>query len=95
MLKHITNKKYTMNENVKVNAALDDRAYDVTKFVQELSKVQDERFEALFALALENNWVEGMNKEELHSWLFDYIFNGYSLKTQEIESAFSEYIIGR
>ena len=82
-----------MNENVKVNAALDDMAYDVAKFVQELSKVQDDRFTELYNTTLENKWVEGMDKEELHSWLFDYVFNGYSLKTQEIESVFSEYLL--
>lgn len=81
-----------MNENVKVNAALDDMAYDVAKFVQELSKVQDDRFTELYNTTLENKWVEGMDKEELREWLFDYVFNGYNIATREIEDTFSEYI---
>jgi hypothetical protein len=81
-----------MNENVKVNAALDDMAYDVAKFVQELSKVQDDRFTELYNTTLENKWVEGMDKEELSEWLFDYVFNGYNIATREIEDTFSEYI---
>jgi len=82
-----------INDGVKVNAILDDKAHVVAKFIQEISKIQDQRFETLLTATLENNWVEGMGEEDLRDWLFDYVFNGYDFESREIESSFSEYIV--
>ncbi len=76
-----------------IKAELDDKAYDVAKFVQELGKIQDKRFEDLMATVKEKNLVKDVEEAELRDWLFDYIFNGYNLETREIEETFSEYIL--
>ena len=77
---------------MKIKAELDDKAYDVAKFVQELSKVQDQYFKDLMATVKEKNLVEGVEEDELRDWLFDYVFNGYNLETRDIEEMFSEYV---
>ena len=77
---------------MKIKAELDDKAYDVAKFVQELSKIQDQYFKALMAEVKEKNLVEDVEEDELRDWLFDYVFNGYYLKTGDIVEMFSEYV---
>jgi len=76
-----------------IKAELDDKAYDVAKFVQELGKIQDKRFEDLMTTIKEKNLVKGVEEDELRDWLFDYVFNGYNLETGDIEQMFSEYVI--
>ena len=77
---------------MKIRAELDDKAYDVAKFVQELSKIQDNYFEALMAEVKAKNLVADVEEDELRDWLFDYVFNGYNLETRDIEEMFSEYV---
>lgn len=78
---------------MKIRAELDDKAYEVAKFVQELSKIQDGYFEALMAEVKAKNLVADVEEDELRDWLFDYVFNGYNLETRDIEEMFSEYVI--
>ena len=78
---------------MKIRAELDDKAYDVAKFVQELSKIQDNYLEALMAEVKAKNLVADVEEDELRDWLFDYVFNGYNLETRDIEDMFSEYVI--
>ena len=77
---------------MKIKAELDDKAYDVAKFVQELSKIQDQYFKALMAEVKAKNLVADVEEDELRDWLFDYVFNGYNLETRDIEEMFSEYV---
>jgi hypothetical protein len=78
---------------MKVRAELDDKAYEVAKFVQELSKIQDQYFEDLMAEVKAKNLVADVEEAELRDWLFDYVFNGYNPETRDIEEMFSEYVI--
>jgi|LakMenEpi03Aug12_release.lakeMendotaPanAssembly.Ray.scaffolds.fasta_scaffold691596_1 hypothetical protein len=57
----------------------EDRIYDAKKFINELSKVQDRRFNKLVKKL-------GINKEAEY-FLFDYIYN-----EQETELSFGEYL---
>jgi bifunctional DNA-binding transcriptional regulator/antitoxin component of YhaV-PrlF toxin-antitoxin module len=64
-----------IENKIKIKAELEDEAYDVAKFVQELSKVQNEYFDRLVKKAKEKNLIEGMNDEDIQDWLFDFVFN--------------------
>jgi len=76
----------------KVAASLDDEAYKVGDFIQELGKIQDQYFEALWEKAKANDWMEGFeNDEYAKDWLFDYVFNGWSKNDNGFEKSFSEY----
>lgn len=57
----------------------EDRIYDAKKFINELSKVQDRRFNKLVKKL-------GISKET-EDLLFDYIYN-----EQEMELSFGEYL---
>ena len=62
-------------EEIIVDAKFDDEAWNVAKFVQELSKVQDGYFEQLLLKAKEEELVKGMSDFELRDWVFDYVYN--------------------
>jgi hypothetical protein len=80
-----------MNDR-KIKAELDDEAFKVADFIQELSKIQDQYFEALCKKAKDNNWMTGFKSEEdAEDWLFDYIFNGADVKSKQHEQTLSEY----
>jgi hypothetical protein len=71
----ITVKHYT-----EKNEHPDDKIYDVKKFINELSNVQDFYFNQLM---LELNLKD---TPEAHDYLFDYVFN------EEKEILFTEYL---
>lgn len=77
----------------EVAAELDDRAYEIGKFIQQLSKVQDDNFEELYKEAQMKGWVTGFGVDEsgvdlARDWLFDYCYNDFN-------QAFSEYCEAR
>ncbi len=78
---------------MKIKAELDDKAYDVAKFVQELGKIQDRYFEELWVECKEKEWIKGVDVADAQQLLFDYCFNGYNTETRDIEDTFSEYVI--
>lgn len=74
----------------EVAAELDDRAFEVAKFIQQLGKVQDDHFEELYKEAKEKGWIKGFGVDESgvdlsKDWLFDYCFN------EKLDQSFSEY----
>jgi len=76
----------------KVNAELDDRAFAVGDFIQHLSVVQDQKFEALWKECKEKEWIKGMDEETAKDWLFDYLFNGLEKDSLGFQKTFSEYV---
>ena len=79
--------------NKEIAAELDDRAYEVGKFIHQLSKVQDDHFEELYKEAQMKGWVKGFGVDESgvdlgRDWLFDYCFNDFN-------QTFSEYCEAR
>lgn len=78
----------TKNNVIKIKAELEDEAYDVAKFVQELGKVQDEYLNRLVKKAKEKNLIEGMNDEDIREWLFDFVFNSGG------EDGYPEFMFG-
>lgn len=79
---------------IKVNAELDDRAFAVGDFIQQLSEVQDQKFEALWKECKEKEWIKGMDEETAKDWLFDYLFNGWEKDSLGFQKSFSEYAGG-
>ena len=79
------------NEGIKVNAELDDKAFAVGDFIQQLGEVQDQKFEALWKECKEKEWIKGMDDETAKDWLFDYVFNGWDKDSLGFEKTFSEY----
>ena len=77
---------------IKVNVSLDDEAFKIGDFIQELGKIQDQYFAALWEKVKENDWIEGMDDEQAKDWLFDYCFNGRGKNDDGFEETFSEYI---
>ena len=77
--------------NKSIKSELDDEAWRVAKFIQELSKVQDEYFERLVLKATAKGWCGDMNVEKFREWLFDYLFNSGSSDGYP-KCAFSEYL---
>lgn len=75
----------------KISPELDDEAFRIGDFIQELAKVQDQYFEELFQKAKDNKWFEGMEEDDFKEWLFDYCFNGTSSRSNEIDKSFSEH----
>lgn len=76
----------------KISLELDVEAYKVANFIQELSKIQDQYFEALWEKAKGNNWMTGFESDRhAKDWLFDYLFNGTDLKSGVHNQTFSEY----
>ena len=80
-----------VNEGIKVNAELDDKAFIVGDFIQQLGEVQDQKFEALWQECKDNEWIKGMDEETAKDWLFDYIFNGWQKDSLGFYKTFSEY----
>ena len=77
---------------VKIKAELDDEAFKVGDFIQELGKIQEEYLDKLIAKVEKEKWIEGMTKIEIHDWLFDYCFNGWGRDKAGFEDTFSESI---
>lgn len=82
----------TKNNVIKINASLDDEAFKVGDFIQELGKIQEQYYDALWEKAKANNWIEGMEEEQAKDWLFDYVFNGWNNDKSYFEEMFSEYV---
>jgi len=78
-------------EGIKVKAELDDRAFTVGDFIQQLSEVQDQKFEALWKECKERKWIKGMDEATAKDWLFDYLFNGWEKDSLGFQKSFSEY----
>ena len=83
--------KVNEKNKIKIAATLEDEAYDVAKFVQELGRVQDEYLDRLVKKAKENNLIEGMSDEDIQDWLFDFVFNSGG-KDGYPEFMFGEYL---
>ena len=79
-------------QEIKVNAELDDRASAVGDFIQQLGEVQEQKFEALWKECKEKEWIKGMDEATAKDWLFDYVFNGWGKDTLGFEETFSEYV---
>ena len=77
---------------IKVKAELDDRAFTVGDFIQQLSEVQDQKFEALWKECKENEWIKGMDEATAKDWLFDYLFNGWEKDSLGFQKSFGEYV---
>jgi hypothetical protein len=84
----------------EIAAEFDDRAFEVAKFIQQLSKIQDDWLEELYKKAKEKGWFKGFEESTnalidneiqkrnhctLEHWLFDYCYNG------NLNQSFSEY----
>jgi len=84
----------TEQEGIKVNAELDDKAFAVGDFIQQLGEVQEQKFEALWKECKEKEWVKGMDVDEATAkdWLFDYVFNGWGKDSLGFQETFSEYV---
>lgn len=80
------------NQVIKINASLDDEAFKVGDFIQELGKIQQQYFDALWEKVKENGWIEGMDEETARDWLFDYCFNGWGQTDDGFDEMFCEYI---
>ena len=80
--------KVNEKNKIKIAATLEDEAYDVAKFVQELGRVQDEYLNRLVEKAKENNLIEGMSDEDIQDWLFDFVFNSGG------EDGYPEFMFG-
>jgi hypothetical protein len=81
-----------VNTGITVKAELDDKALDVGSFIQQLSEVQDQKFEALWQECKEKEWIKGIEEDSAKDWLFDYIFNGSEKDCLGFRKTFSEYI---
>lgn len=75
-----------------IKAELDDRAFAVGDFIQQLSEVQDQKFEALWKECKEKEWIKGMDEATAKDWLFDYLFNGWEKDSLGFQKSFSEYV---
>lgn len=83
--------KMETKNKIKIKAELEDEAYDVAKFIQELSKVQDEYLNRLVTKTKEKNLIEGMSDEDIYDWLFYFVFNSGG-KDGYPEFMFGEYL---
>ena len=77
---------------VVIKAELDDEAFKVGDFIQELGKIQEQYFDALWEKVKENDLIEGMDDEDARDWLFDYCFNGWDNDDNGFDLTFSETI---
>ena len=80
--------KVNEKNKIKIAATLEDEAYDVAKFIQELGRVQDEYLNRLVEKAKENNLIKGMSDEDIRDWLFDFVFNSGG------EDGYPEFMFG-
>jgi hypothetical protein len=74
---------------IKIDATLDDQAFSIGDFIQELGNVQEMYFNRLLEKVKKEKYVEGLTDEQLNDWLFDYCFNGW--REGEYKELFSEY----
>jgi hypothetical protein len=79
-------------EKREIAAEFDDKAFEVAKFIQQLTKIQEDWLEGLCKKAKEKGLVKGFEEEdrwpfpsELEDWLHDYCYNG------KLNQSFSEY----
>ena len=80
------------NHGKRVAAKLDDEAFRVGEFIQELAKIQDQYFDTLWEKVKDNKWIEGFESDDqARDWLFDYCFNGTARGSNKIDQMFSEY----
>jgi hypothetical protein len=77
-------------EKIKIEAELDDKAFAVGDFIQQLGDVQEQKFEALWNECKEKEWIKGMDETEAKDWLFDYVFNGWEKDSSGFKQSFSE-----
>jgi hypothetical protein len=77
-------------EKIIIEAELDDKAFAVGDFIQQLGDVQEQKFEALWNECKEKEWIKGMDETEAKDWLFDYVFNGWEKDSSGFERSFSE-----
>jgi hypothetical protein len=75
----------------EIKPELDDEAWAVAKFIQELGKVQDEYLERLVLKSTAKGWHGEMSLEEFRELMFDYVFNSHG-KDGYPECLFSEYL---
>ena len=68
---------------IKVSPLLDERAYEVAKFIKELGLVQYRYFDDFVKTVKECKLVEGLSDDELNDWLTDYIFSSDSTNNRE------------
>lgn len=74
----------------EIAGKFDDRAYEVAKFIQQLSEIQDDYFKQLYGKAKEKGWLKYFEIDEsgtdlAKDYLFDYCFNA------KLNQSFSEY----
>jgi intein/homing endonuclease len=60
---------------IKISPLLDEKAYDVAKFIKELGIMQYKYFDDFVKFVKEEKLIQGLSNDELHDWLSDYIFN--------------------
>jgi|TARA_R110002126_G_scaffold17661_1_gene68518 hypothetical protein len=82
---------------MKVRPELDDKAWAVGDFIQQLGEVQEQKFEALWEECREKEWIEQseleiVDEEAAKDWLFDYCFNGGEKDELGYKKCFSEYV---
>ena len=78
-------------EEKTLKPELDDEAWAVAKFIQELGKVQDDYLERLILKSTAKGWHGDMSAEDFRDWLFDYVFNSGSSDGYP-RCMFSEYL---
>lgn len=74
-----------------IKPELDDEAWAVAKFIQELSKVQEEYLERLVLKAAAKGWYKDMSSEYFKDWLSDYLYNSSDPAGSPV-CMFSEYL---
>ena len=81
-----------MEEQRKVSAKLDDKAFEVGQFIHKLGEVQQREFDKLWERVESGGWMKGFkNDEEAKEWLFDYCFNSFNDKDKDgFMQSFSE-----
>jgi hypothetical protein len=81
-----------MRIKVTIKPELDDEAFKVGDFIQELGKIQEQYLDKLIAKVESEKWIEGLSKVEIHDWLFDYCFNGWDKDSGGFDDTFSEAV---
>lgn len=74
-----------------IKPELDDEAWAVAKFIQELAKVQDDYLERLICKAAAKGWYGDMSFVEFREWMSDYVFNSGAGDSSPV-CLFSEYL---
>lgn len=74
-----------------IKPELDDEAWAVAKFIQELAKVQDDYLERLILKSAAKGWYGDMSFVEFKEWMSDYVFNSGAEDSSPV-CLFSEYL---